>query len=337
MSPNKTEQLQLIDRMQNVSILVIGDLMLDHYIWGAAQRLSDEAPVPIVSVSKEEDRLGGAANDLRNLRGLGVQVAIAGVIGSDAEGQRIKSLISETQVQDSCLLVDGTRPTTVKTRVIARNQQVVRIDREDLHPINSKFEQQLISYIDQHLEKYDALIVSEYGKGLYTEAFSEAIVGWRAAGRIGLATRPLILDPHPRNSDIYRYASVVKPNRAEAERALGRKIDSIDNAKDAARILAKKWGAELILLSLSEDGMVIVDASQAGGIHIKTRAVEVADVSGAGDTVTSVFAAALACGAQAQQAGELANLAASIVIAEVGTAAITKGKLQAALRGEQDA
>ena len=337
MRPSKAEQLELIDRMQNVSILVVGDIMLDHYVWGGAQRLSDEAPVPIVSVNKEEDRLGGAANDLRNLRGLGVQVAIAGVVGADSEAQRIKSLIAETQVRDSFLIEDESRPTTVKTRVIARNQQVVRIDREDLHSISSQLEQRLIAYIDQNLDQYDAIIVSEYGKGLYTAAFSEAILKWRKAGRIGMANRPLILDPHPRNSEIYRYASVVKPNRAEAERALGRKIDSIENAKEAARILAQKWGAELILLSLSEDGMVIVDASQDGGLHIKTRAVEVADVSGAGDTVTSVFAAALACGAQEQQAGELANLAASIVIAEVGTAAITREKLQAALRREQDA
>jgi rfaE bifunctional protein kinase chain/domain len=337
MSANKAEQLELIDRMQNVSILVVGDIMLDHYVWGAAQRLSDEAPVPIVSVNREEDRLGGAANDLRNLRGLGVQVAIAGVVGADSEAERIKAMIAETSVRDACLLVDPSRSTTVKTRVIARNQQVVRIDREDLFPLSSQLEQQLISYIDQNLEQYDAVIVSEYGKGLYTQAFSNAISEWHRAGRIGLASRPLILDPHPRNSEIYSYASVVKPNRAEAERALGRKIDSIENAKDAAHILAQKWGAELILLSLSEDGMVIVDASTSTGIHIKTRAVEVADVSGAGDTVTSVFAAALACGARAQQAGELANLAASIVIAEVGTAAITREKLLAALKREQAA
>ena len=337
MSSALEKHLQILPKFQDVSILVFGDIMLDHYVWGQAQRLSDEAPVPVVWVGKEEDRLGGAANDVRNLRGLGVKVSLVGVVGNDPEAARIEALIEQSGVQELLLIREDQRPTTLKTRVIARNQQVVRIDRETLDQISPTSQQQIVAFIEARLESYDAIILSEYGKGFFTAELAQKLKDWQLAGRIGLKNRPLILDPHPRNSELYRYASVVKPNRAEAEKAIGKKINSVQDAFLGATQLQKMWGAELVLLSLSEDGMVIVGDSLREPIHIKTRAVEVADVSGAGDTVTSVFAAALAAGADVQLAGELANLAAGIVISEVGTAAISSDKLKSALIRAQNA
>lgn len=325
---NKHELLETLEKMAGTPILVVGDLLLDRYTWGKVERISPEAPVPVVQVVKMEDRLGGAGNVVRNLVNIGVNVSVVGLIGDDSDGRAMMELFEKAGADASGVLVDPARPTVLKSRVIAATQQVVRVDRETLDPASAEISKQLSDLVKSRLSSANAVILSDYGKSAVTPEVISTLTAAYESGELGLDSTPLFVDPHPRNYDRYRKMSIAKPNKKEAEAASGRSIKGIDDAFEAAGILLKKWGAEIMVITLGEGGMIVRRADTADALHLETMAREVFDVSGAGDTVTAVYTAALAVGAGPVNAGILANIAAGIVVSEVGTAAIKLDKLR---------
>jgi rfaE bifunctional protein kinase chain/domain len=325
---NKHELLETLEKMAGTPILVVGDLLLDRYTWGKVERISPEAPVPVVQVVKMEDRLGGAGNVVRNLVNIGVNVSVVGLIGDDSDGRAMMELFEKAGADASGVLVDPARPTVLKSRVIAATQQVVRVDRETLDPASAEISKKLSNLVKSRLSSANAVILSDYGKSAVTPEVISTLTAAYESGELGLDSRPLFVDPHPRNYDRYRKMSIAKPNKKEAEAASGRSIKGIDDAFEAAGMLLKKWGAEIMVITLGEGGMIVRRADTADALHLETMAREVFDVSGAGDTVTAVYTAALAVGAGPVNAGILANIAAGIVVSEVGTAAIKLDKLR---------
>jgi len=325
---SKKELLQTLERTRDLPILVVGDIMLDRYIWGKVERISPEAPVPVVRTTRVEDRLGGAGNVARNLVRLGARVTLCGFVGDDAEGQTLLSIMERDRMQKDGVIIDRGRPTCLKTRVIAHAQQVVRIDREETALPTPALCEGFAAVVDAHIDANRALIISDYGKGCVSEAVMRKVQQARKSGRLGLGARPLVVDPHPANYGLYNGVSVAKPNRREAEEASGIRITDRGSALRAGQALLRKWDAEMMLVTLGEDGLAIVSGEKDDGIFLETVAIEVHDVSGAGDTVTAVFSAALACGASSAVAGDLANIAAGIVVSEVGTVAIDPQKLK---------
>jgi len=325
---SKSELLETIEKIVDVPILVVGDIMLDRYIWGRVERISPEAPVPVVAVTKTEDRLGGAGNVVRNLTNVGAKVSLCGFIGDDDEGQVVLGLLEKYEVEREGVLIDRGRPTSLKTRVIAHAQQLVRIDREDNVVQGVALREGFAAVMEAQIEASKAVIVSDYGKGAVSETIMTKFSEARQSGLIGAASRPFFLDPHPDNYDIYLEVSIAKPNRREAEAASGVKITGKETATQASKILMEKWGADMILITLGEDGLAIFSEENKEGLFLDTVAREVYDVSGAGDTVTALFSAGLAVGASAAVAGDLANIAAGIVVSEVGTVAVSLDRLK---------
>jgi len=322
MSIPKEELLKTVERLKGIEVLVVGDLILDRYIWGSVDRISPEAPVPVVNVNKIEDRSGGAGNVVNNLINLGCVVRLSGFIGDDDEGRVLSGIFDLQHVNREGIIKIENRPTSLKTRVIAQRQQVVRIDREDLKFPGNALCEGLAAVIDAQIDSSNAVIVSDYGKGTIAESVLKRLRAARAAGRFKIDSRPLVLDPHPRNYEGYKGFNVAKPNRKEAEIASGIAITDLKSAEKAAQVIQKKWETDLVIITLGEDGLLM---SQPDGkiLHLETQALEVFDVSGAGDTVTAVFTAALATGATPMIAGYLANMAAAVVVAEVGTVPIS--------------
>ena len=329
---SREELLGAYDKIRGLPVLVVGDVMLDRYIWGAVERISPEAPVPVVMVRRMEDRLGGAGNAVRNLRAIGAVVDICGFIGDDEEGQSVLKLLAAEQVGRDGVLIDAAIPTTSKTRVIAHNQQVVRIDREEINNHSPDLRKAFENLVDKKIDAHKVVVISDYGKGTVTESLLKRFSAAKEAGRVGIGSRPLMLDPHPRNYALYAGMTAVKPNRKEAEEAAGMKIKSKDDALRAAPLVLAKWRSDILVLSLSEDGMLVATADGSAPILIDTVARRVADVSGAGDTVTAVFAAALGVEVPLRVAGDLANIAAGIVVGEVGTAPVNAEQLLEEIR-----
>ncbi|MBX7144424.1 MAG: D-glycero-beta-D-manno-heptose-7-phosphate kinase [Oligoflexia bacterium] len=325
---SKAELFEVLDRLGGLPTLVIGDVILDRYIWGNVARISAEAPVPIVDVRRVEDRLGGAANVVRNLRGLGCEATLCGLIGGDEEGKIVLDLLKKDGVSSAGVLVDNSRPTSLKTRVVAQKQQLLRIDREERSTQEPAMCERFAQLVKAQVEAAKLIIISDYGKGVVTENLMQVFDSARQAGLIGRGARPLVLDPHPANFALYRGISVAKPNRREAEQASGIEISSRETALEAGLALIKKWNSDMLLISLGEDGLAVVGSKDTKPLFLPTVAQEVFDVSGAGDTVTAVFGAALAMGASPAVAGDLANISAGVVVAEVGTASISQKKLR---------
>jgi D-glycero-beta-D-manno-heptose-7-phosphate kinase len=313
-------------------MLVIGDLMLDEFIWGKVSRISPEAPVPVVNVTGETYYPGGAANVARNVRELGARASLMGLAGSDAAGERLLGLLGGCGIDTGGVERDAARPTTVKSRVIARNQQVVRVDREQPGPLSAAQTEHALRHLDAAIHTVDAVIVADYGKGFVTQALADAICRQARAHR-----KILAVDPHPHTSLAWRGATIVKPNRAEAFLAAGLgPSDPVwppleDRALLAAgRRLLEVWQTESLLVTLGEHGMLLFAGS--GAPHaIAARAKDVFDVSGAGDTAIAVLALALAAGATPAEAAELANRASGIVVGKLGTATVTVSELTAEL------
>lgn len=329
---NKKELLATLDRIVATPILVAGDLILDRYVWGKVERISPEAPVPVVEVQRMEDRLGGAGNVVRNLATIGAKPSVVGTVGSDEEGSAMMRLFEESGADTKGVVIDSSRPTTLKTRVIAHTQQVVRIDREKRTGEPAEISQRVAERLEGAIDGAKAVILSDYGKGAVSSQVLDTLLRAREQGRLGLGIRPLFVDPHPRNYDNYRFMSVAKPNRKEAEIASGRAISGVEDAFKAAEALMKRWSSEMMVVTLGEGGMVVQQANGKGGVHLETMAQEVFDVSGAGDTVTAVFCSALATGASPIVAGVLANIAAGIVVSEVGTVAVDVERLRTAVQ-----
>lgn len=322
---------KIVDDISKVKVLVVGDLILDRYIWGGVERISPEAPVPVVNVRKIEDRMGGAGNVVANLTSLGAEVSVCGYIGDDEEGKTLLKMFEEQGVNREGVVIDPMRPTTLKTRVIAQAQQVVRVDRELSDPPGEAVCEGLAAVFDVHLEKADVVIVSDYGKGTVSKALLRKVTSAINEGRLSHEGRRVILDPHPKNHQFYSHFSVVKPNRKEAEAASGISITDDESALSAAASLKDKWKCGCVLITMAEKG-ALVYIDKENNAFIGTEALEVFDVSGAGDTVTAVFSAALAAGADYFEAANLANIAAGIVVSEVGTVPVDVDELRKRLK-----
>ncbi len=303
----------------------MGDLMLDRYVWGQVERISAEAPVPVVHIRRTEDRLGGAGNAVKNLVSLGVNVDLSGVVGPDDEGKLVASLLDEDGVKREGLLVDPSRPTVIKTRVIAHSQQVVRIDREDTSPVAPEMTSRLMEVAERQIAENNIYLLSDYGKGTVTREFLAKLSELRQSKGGSI---PIIVDPHPANHNYYSNITIAKPNKKEAEAASGIVIKDRASALEAGKVLIKRWNADMMLITLGEDGLMILPSLTTDAIFLETMAQEVFDVSGAGDTVTAVFSAAMAAGASLAAAGDLANIAAGIVVSEIGTSPIEYKRLR---------
>lgn len=322
----------LMGRFAGKRILSIGDLMLDEFIWGKVSRISPEAPVPIVNVTGESYYPGGAANVARNVREFTDGAAVMGLAGEDAPGRRLVELLEAAGIDTSGVQRDAAYPTTVKTRIIARNQQVVRVDRERKLPLSAGQAERAMKYLDEAIGSVDGIIVADYGKGFLTQSLADYICSAaRAHGKV------LAVDPHPHTSLMWRGATAIKPNRSEAFLAAGLpNSDPVvpvleDQALlEAGRRLIRLWEAGSLLITLGEHGMLLLEGD-APPYHTPTRAQDVFDVSGAGDTAIAVFTLALASGATPVEAAELANLASGIVVGKLGTATVTLAELQASI------
>ncbi len=306
-------------------VLCVGDAMIDHYVRGRVERISPEAPVPVLHIESEESRLGGAGNVLRNLHALGVETCFISVTGSDAAGRDLSRLVAELGTSEAHVIAERGRTTTVKTRYIAETQQLLRSDREQVAPLKDELRGEFIKLVRQAVTDHRVVIVSDYAKGVLANGLAGEIVeAARAAGATA------VVDPKGTDFGIYRGASVLKPNRRELAAAIGRPIESVDEIVVAARELIAAHDFSAMLVSCGKDGMVLVERS--GGVHhLPTAAREVYDVSGAGDTVVAVLGAALAAGASLFDAAQLANVAAGIVVGKVETAVVTAEELTQAI------
>lgn len=316
----------ILDRFQGRRLIVLGDLMLDEFIWGEVRRISPEAPVPVVEVRRETLQLGGAGNVVTNLLALGAEAIPIGILGEDEAGRRMRALFADEGASVEGLLTVPDRPTTRKTRIVAHSQQMVRADREDRSLISEAIERQILALYLAALPSADAVILSDYDKGLLTPALLQsAIRAARAAGK------PICLDPKIRHFSHYRLVDVVTPNQLEAERASGIEITDPVSLLQAASRIRDLLDCRHVLITRGELGMSLFDA---GGTisHIPTTAREVYDVTGAGDTVIATLTLALAAGAPLLDAAILANLAAGVVVGKVGTAAVSQDELRATLR-----
>ncbi|MDZ7295663.1 MAG: D-glycero-beta-D-manno-heptose-7-phosphate kinase [candidate division KSB1 bacterium] len=320
---------QLFDSFAGLRIVVLGDVMLDRYIWGSVERISPEAPVPVVVVEEESARLGGAANVAHNLASLGATPIPVGVVGEDQHASALRQLMEELGfATDGVLSVSG-RGTTVKTRVIAHNQHVVRIDRETRAPIAKEVCDRLLAFLADTLPHADGIIIEDYNKGLIT---SPLIAGTLALARAHQV--PVMVDPKFDHFFEYQGVCTVKPNRRETEEVLGTRLSGEGEVHRAGTALLERLGCENVLLTLGADGMYLFERSGRVA-HVPTRARKVHDVSGAGDTVISVFTAAYAAGASAAEAATIANYAAGLVCEEVGVVPVDREQLMRILLDEQ--
>ncbi len=315
----------LLPRFAGCPVLVVGDLMLDEFVWGSVTRISPEAPVPVVEVSRRSFVPGGAANTAANIGSLGGTPVVAGLVGDDPAGTRVAELLAAGGVDVGPVVRDPARPTTTKTRVIAHNQQVVRIDHETPGAPAEAIADALLDRIAAALPGVRGCVVSDYGKGVVTPRFMRRLVELcRAAGL------PVVVDPKGDDYQKYRGATVVKPNQLEAGRVLHRDLRTEgDIASAGADLLAALAPGTAVLITRGAQGMSLFEPGR-DPIHVPAQAREVYDVTGAGDTVAGVLALALAGGGTLPAACRLASLAAAIVVGKVGTAACTFAELKAA-------
>ena len=316
------ERLQaLLTKMAAQRIVVLGDAMLDVYLAGDVDRISPEAPVPVVSVRQRRMALGGAANVAANVAAIGAEARLVAVIGNDARGDSLRRELPQHGLSDGWLLVVADRPTTSKTRVVARGQQVVRIDEEVEEPIPDAASAELVVALDRAMADADALLIEDYNKGALTPPVIERALA--LARRRGV---PVVVDPKFRHFFAYRGATVFKPNRRELEQAMGAALDLAH--PDALPATLDRLGVDNLLLTLGQEGMVLVTKDQQT-TRIPTMAREVYDVSGAGDTVTAWVGAALAAGASMREAAQLATYAAGIEVGKAGVATVSPAEMLA--------
>jgi D-beta-D-heptose 7-phosphate kinase/D-beta-D-heptose 1-phosphate adenosyltransferase len=328
MTPTRIQQL--IQSFATKRILVVGDLMLDEFVWGNVSRISPEAPVPVVDVERTSYFPGGAANVARNLREFTPGVHIMALIGTDAHGQHLDRLLGEGGIALDCLQRDAAYPTIVKTRIIARNQQVVRVDREKKTGLSHLQAGETIARFEKMLPEIDAVIFEDYGKGLLGQKLVDRMLDLaKSAGKI------VTVDPNPNNQLAWHSITCATPNRTEAFACVGRKrTEPLDLPLDdvplieVGRELLEKWSASMMLVTLGEHGMMLFRRDEEP-FHIPTRAQDVFDVSGAGDTCIALFTLALAAGADPVEAAHISNHASGVVVGKLGTATLTPEELMA--------
>jgi D-beta-D-heptose 7-phosphate kinase/D-beta-D-heptose 1-phosphate adenosyltransferase len=314
-----------IPKLAGKRVLVIGDVMADHYVFGKVERISPEAPIPVVHVDREEVKPGGAANVACNIAALGGRVTLAGVIGSDAMGETLRKLLRDKGIDPSGLVNDSERPTIQKTRVIANHQQVVRVDREQRKGLSAAATEAFSSACLKAVENCDAVLLSDYAKGALSNQLCQAVIT-----KARSLKKVIAADPKPANMAWFSSSTVVTPNLGEAQAATGMAITDDASAEAAGKVLLERLKSDSVLVTRGEHGMSLLQA-HGGATHIPTRAREVFDVTGAGDTVIATLTLALAAGAPLPEASALANAAAGIVVAEVGVAVVTPAELTEAL------
>jgi len=327
----------ILERAASRRIMVIGDLMLDEFVWGKVGRISPEAPVPVVEVTGESFYPGGAANVARNLREFVDQVAIIGMLGNDRSGRQLRKLLAEQKIDTSSVIEDGSFCTIVKTRIIALHQQVVRVDREKIVTPSKAQIATAVAAVREGIKETDAIIFEDYGKGFVTsELVTQIAREAAAAGKIVAA------DPNPRHSVDWRGVTIVKPNRSEAFLAAGIPWRATEGPPEkdtdlerAGKALLKKWETQYVLITLGEQGMMLFQQNDAPH-YIRTKARQVFDVSGAGDTAIALFTLGLVSGATPIEAAEIANHASAVVVSKLGTAIVTRDELIARFRADSE-
>lgn len=306
-------------------IAIIGDVMLDQYFWGNVSRISPEAPVPVVEVNSESMRLGGAANVANNIAALGAEPFLIGIIGDDTNGEILSSLMVEAGFPSDGLLVDSTRPTTIKSRVIAHSQQVVRFDRESTADLDESIAKRLVGVLSHNIEGFDGLIIQDYNKGIFTRNNIAEIV--RLASHTNTLTT---VDPKFNHFFDYHGVTVFKPNRRELEQAFGVRLQTDNDFYRYGLELLQRVKAQHVLITRGEQGMTLID--QTGAVHhIPTRTRSVADVSGAGDTVIATLTTMMAGGSDIYEAVTIANFAGGIVCEEIGIVPIEQDRLKSTI------
>jgi D-beta-D-heptose 7-phosphate kinase/D-beta-D-heptose 1-phosphate adenosyltransferase len=317
---------EAVGRFRKKKILVLGDVMLDRFVWGAVSRISPEAPVPVVEILKETACLGGAANVAANICSLGAEPLPLAVVGNDVEGEQVRARFREIGASVSGIMTDKGRFTSVKTRIVANHQQICRTDREDRTPLPPELQEKIVDWFRNHLSAVDALIVSDYAKGLISAGLLRKILPLAKSAR-----RVVCVDPKARNFHIYQPATVITPNIAEAEYAAGMNIDDKQALLRAGRKILHKSRFDHLLITRGEQGMALFEGGSRV-TYIPTLAREVYDVTGAGDTVVSVLCLGLVTGLSMRHAAILANIAAGVVVAKLGTASVGPDELLAAIQ-----
>ncbi len=321
LSSSRSRLESLLDAFQGRHLLVVGDLILDRFIWGEVDRISPEAPVPVVYISNETVHLGGAANVAANLVGLGAVPHLVGLVGEDLEGRTLLKELEKEGIDPAGVISSDRRATTVKTRIIARHQQVCRTDREDRHPLPESEAENIERRAARELGQIEAVILSDYGKGILTGPTTASLIARCHRNDCFVA-----VDPRPGDFSDYRSASLITPNKKEAEQASGITIADETSLQSAGAALLERTRAQSLLITRGEEGMTLFEAE--GHSHIPTVAREVFDVTGAGDTVIAALTLAVACDANLREAAFLANHAAGIVVGKLGTAAVSSTEIR---------
>ncbi len=325
----------LLARFSGLRILVVGDVMLDWFLWGSVSRISPEAPVPVVEVQSESRYPGGAANVARNITPFGAKVELSGLYGLDANGTLLEEALTEHGIGMGLCLRREEYQTITKTRVVARHQQVVRIDREKRRPLDPELAGELVACIREVLPRIDGIIVEDYGKGLVSRELVSGLLAVAADRGV-----PVTVDPKPGNAVEWRGVATVKPNRYEAFACAGLEdanrdagLDPLEDGPllEAGRRLLDKWNCGQILLTLGEQGMLVFAAGADAPVHIPAKAREVFDVSGAGDTAIAVYTLGLCAGLPPVVAARISNLASSVVVGKLGTTPIERAELLEAI------
>ncbi len=326
---NDRELLRVLDELEHPRVLIVGDLILDRYISGGVGRISPEAPIPVLTAQRAEERLGGAGNVAANLRAMEAEVEVLGVVGDDVRGERVIELLGSIGVETAGLLRDAGRPTTQKTRLVSGVQQMLRVDWEEARPLEAPVVESLLAGIEERVRAARAVVLSDYGKGVVTPAVAAAVI--EAARAAGV---PVLVDPKGDDYSLYRGATLVTPNRSEAEVALARRLESLEDVPGAAKDLIERHDLRAAVITLGADGMYFRSAADTGEDsegRVPALARAVFDVTGAGDTVIAHLALGLAAGIGLPATVHLANLAASVVVGRRGAASVTRAELRASL------
>ena len=308
-------------------LLVIGDVMLDEYVWGSATRISPEAPVPVVEVQKRTFNPGGAANTVSNIMALGAKASLLGVIGKDPNGRLLKEILDGEGINTSLIMAVPGRPTTNKTRIIAQGQQVMRADQEEVAPLQPILAKQLLRKVESIIDEINGLAVSDYNKGVINPTFMSGLLPLVKENKKSIA-----VDIKPANMPFFKGVTLIKPNRMEAQQLTGIRIRDEQSLHEAGRTLLQLMGTEAVLITLGADGMALFGAGY-DMLRVPSMATQVYDVTGAGDTVLSVMSLALSCGHDIIDAVHLANFAAGLVVRKRGTATVSAKELISFMKG----
>lgn len=313
---------ELISKFSNIKIAVVGDVILDKYLWGEVERISPEAPVPIVDVKRETLSLGGASNVANNIVALDATAYMVGIVGNDENGRLIEKLIKEKGIH-SVLIKDSSRPTIEKTRVIAVSQQLLRIDREERKPLDGEIEEKLLESLKSIESKVDGFIVSDYGKGVVTEKIMSYIKS---------TNKPVFVDPKPSNFHLYEEITIMTPNKKEAYESI--KADKSESIEEVGKRIMESLRINQLLITLGSEGMALFEKGRV--LKIPAKARKVFDVTGAGDTVISVLALSKLAGGSWEESATISNYAAGYVVGEIGTATVNRKILLETIEFQKD-